>query len=416
MIRAEAQQLPGERGAKSARPKRQLVNPAARNRGESALAPSAPQAPAYSSGVEAASFSTVANEMKQPTPASSATAPAFLEQSAEYPMESCTESCATGCGERCEECDCVECCCCDDYWQHRSGIWGGFLYLHAGDVDMAHAIQQNGTGGAGTVPDGRVGVAAPEYEPAFNVGANWALSDCSSVWASYTHFESRTSDSLGAPSGVGGTVGSLVLHPGTVNAGSTSSFVNANYDIDFDMFDVNFSRLFSGSECHAINYHVGARYASLDQKFGQFGTFAPPTGDLSTTSFIDFEGVGPRIGVDGRARLGRGGFSLYGNTFLSFLLGEFQSTYRQFNLTTDTREAYSTWTDARMVPLLETELGLSWTNCTGCLRVSAGYQLMWWFNAITVGEHIQAVQNSNFLNVGDTIAFDGLTTRVEWRF
>jgi hypothetical protein len=182
------------------------------------------------------------------------------------------------------------------------------------------------------------------------------------------------------------------------------------------MFDLNFSRLLGGSDCHAINYHVGVRYASLDQRFGQFGTFAPPTGDLATTSFIDFEGVGPRIGIDGRARLGRGGFSLYGNTFLTFLLGEFQSTYRQFNLTTDTREAFSHWTDARMVPLLETELGLSWANCTGNLRVSAGYQLMWWFNAVTVGEHIQAVQNSNFLNVGDTIAFDGLTTRVEWRF
>ena len=340
----------------------------------------------------------------------------YSEMATGHRQGSLNQDCTSSCEPTCE-CGEVECMmCCRPYWQHRCSVWGGFLYLHAGDVDMAHAIQQNGTGGAGTVPDGRVGVAAPEYEPAFIVGANWALSDCSSIWASYTHFESRTTDSLAAPPGVGGTVNSLVLHPGTLNAGSTSSFVTAGYDIDFDMLDINFSRLISGSNRHAINYHVGARYASLDQRFNQLGVFAPPTGELNTSSNIDFEGVGPRIGIDGRGRLGCGGFSLYGNTFLSFLLGEFTSRYEQFDLTTDTRQAYSDWTDARMVPQLESEVGLSWQSRSGRVRVSAGYQLQWWFNAITVGEHIQAVQRSNFVDIGDTIAFDGLTTRVEWRF
>jgi hypothetical protein len=333
-----------------------------------------------------------------------------------YSDQDCGSTCASECDcGVCEECCCIEECCAG-FWQHRSSIWGGFLYLHAGGVDMAHAIQQNGTGGAGTAPDGRVGVAAPEYEPAFIVGANWALNDCASIWASYTHFESRTTDALAAPPGIGGTVNSLVLHPGTLNAGSTSSLVDARYDIDFDMVDINFSRLITGSNRHAINYHVGARYASLEQRFLQSGVFAAPTGDIDTSSNIDFDGVGPRIGIDGRGRLGQGGFSIYGNTFLSFLLGEFHSRYQQYDLTTDTRQAYSTWTDARMVPQLESEVGLAWTNCSGCFRVSCGYQLQWWFNSITVGEHVQAVQQSNFVDVGDTITFDGLTTRVEWRF
>lgn len=327
---------------------------------------------------------------------------------------------ATECeSSACEECSCCPCeCvpCCDPIWNHRSGIWGGFLYLHPGDVDMAHAIQQNGTGGAGTVPDGRVGVAAPEYEPAFVIGADWALSDCSTIWASYTRFESRTTDSLELPPGVGGTVNSLVLHPGTVNAGSTSSLVDARYDIDFEFVDLNLKKLLHWSKRHAINYHVGARYAKLDEEFGQRGVFAPPTGDLDTASLIHFEGVGPRVGIDGRARLGKGGFSLYGNSFLSFFIGKFESTYQQYNFTTDTREAFSTWNDNRMVPQLETELGLAWTSCSGCFRVSAGYQLQWWFNAVTVADHIHAVQTNNFINVGDTIAFDGLTSRVEWRF
>jgi hypothetical protein len=364
-----------------------------------------------SSGLVPASPAVPEDSLEPVSESSGSEMPATFRQS--HGDQDCAMPCEPSCD--CGEAGCTVCCC-RPYWQHRSSIWGGFLYLHANDVDMAHAIQQNGTGGAGTVPDGLVGVAAPEYEPAFIVGANWALSDCSSIWASYTHFESRTTDSLAAPPGVGGTVNSLVLHPGTVNAGSTSSFVEADYDIDFEMVDLNFSRLMSGSNRHAINYHAGARYASLDQRFNQTGVFAPPTGDLNTSSIIDFEGVGPRIGIDGRGRLGCGGFSIYGNTFLSFLLGEFHSTYEQFNFTTDTREAFSDWTDTRLVPQLESEIGLSWQNCSGCFRVSAGYQLQWWFNAITVGDHVRAVQNNNFVDVGDTIVFDGLTTRVEWRF
>ncbi len=319
----------------------------------------------------------------------------------------------------CKTCDCCPCDCrpgCDPIGMHRTGAWAGFLYLHAGDVDMAHAIQQNGAGGAGTVPDGEVGTVAPEYEPAFAVGVNEALSDTSSVWVSYTHFESRAADAIAAPPGVGGTVNSLVLHPGTINAGSTSSLVNARYDIDFNMLDLNFSRLIGSSDRHAINYHAGVRYGMLKQEFGQRGVFAPPTGDLNTTSLVDFEGVGPRIGIDGRGRLGDGGLSIYGNSFLTFFVGEFDSIYQQDNLTTSTRQAFSDWDDNRMVPQLESELGIAWMNCSGCLRISVGYQLQWWFNAITVADHVRAVQTNNFSNVGDTITFDGLTSRVEWRF
>lgn len=338
----------------------------------------------------------------------------------DYPVESVapagdSHNFQMGCDTKCgPDCTCKKCCAL--VWPHKCSVWGGFLYLHAGDVDMAHAIQQNGTGGAGTVPDGRVGVAAPDYEPAFVVGGNIALSGCTSVWASFTHFESSTSNSLEAPPGVGGTVSSLVLHPGTINAGSTTSLVDATYDIDFELVDINLMRLLSASRMHAINYHVGARYGMLDQEFQQIGVFAPPTGDLDTSSRIHFEGVGPRVGLDGRANLGRCGFSVYGNTFATFLIGKFDSRYEQFNFTTTTREAFSEWNDNRMVPQVETEVGLAWTNCKGCLRLSVGYQLQWWFNAVTVGEHIRAVQNNNFVNVGDTIAFDGLTSRVEWRF
>ena len=69
-----------------------------------------------------------------------------------------------------------------------------------------------------------------------------------------------------------------------------------------------------------------------------------------------------------------------------------------------------------MVPIIETEFGVSWTSCRGCLRLSAGYESSYWFNVIDTAEFIQAVQNRVFTNASQTIAFTGLVGRVEARW
>ena len=90
----------------------------------------------------------------------------------------CTDMC-------CDDCmSCGECCDCCGYG-HCTAIWAEFLFLHPTGADVAHAQQQNGTGGAGTVPFGVIGTADPHYEPGFRLGAIINLSPCSSLVASY---------------------------------------------------------------------------------------------------------------------------------------------------------------------------------------------------------------------------------------
>jgi hypothetical protein len=180
--------------------------------------------------------------------------------------------------------------------------------------------------------------------------------------------------------------------------------------------DVELNQLLAGGCNNVVNYTVGVRYGNLQQQFTQTGSFAPPAGVIHTATDIHFNGGGLRLGLDGRRRIGCGGLSFYGKGFVNVLFGEFSSSYTQTNTTTSVVQAYSTWDDDRVVPVLEYELGLSWQGCCGRLRLSAGYYTAFWFNAITTPEYVQAVQNANFVNLGDTIAFDGLTTRVEYRF
>jgi hypothetical protein len=337
----------------------------------------------------------------------------------------CGAGCDTGC---CDQCACGDGCdscsndCCGP-WCHRTSFWGEFLYLQPGNVDMVHAQQQNGIGGAGTVPFGTVGAADPHYEPAFRVGGGVALSPCASVVASYTHFESDAINTVDAPivPGGGGAVGSLVHHPGaalTASVGPVTGFYNINYQLG----DGAYRHLLYGNNQGWMNYSVGGRYAHLDEDFLQTGVFGGGNGgQINTTSNINFDGGGALFGIDGEHFVGRRGFSVYGALSVSPIVGQFSSQYRMQNTTTDTTLALANWKDDRVMTILEYQAGLAWTSRSYKWRVSAGYVAQFWYNAVSTADFINAVQNNNFTHSGDsrvadTISFDGLAARIERRF
>jgi hypothetical protein len=158
------------------------------------------------------------------------------------------------------------------------------------------------------------------------------------------------------------------------------------------------------------------RYGHLHQNFQQDAEFAQPNNPQFTTSSINFDGVGPRLGLDGRRRLGATGFSAYGQGSISTLFGDTVSGYSQTDTLTTALLASSNLQSFRVLPVLDFELGASWTSCGGHLRVGAGYYTAFWFNAITTPQYISAVQNNRFISLGDTVTFTGLVVHAEARF
>ena len=320
------------------------------------------------------------------------------------------------CDSNCSAC-CDSCCeCCSPLFQHEPALFADYLYLRAFGVDMAHGVQQNGVGGQGTVPFGDVGTVQPQFESAFRVGYHRPCDCHSGLTVAYTQYESNATGQLGAAGGVGGTAASLVLVPGTVTAGTTFSQLVADYGIDFKLADLDYSTLLFDGRHVGINFDVGIRYANLDQNFSQFALFAQPLGDRHTTTDINFDGVGLRSGFDGAWQIRDSRFSAYGKGFINVLFGEFSSRYSQLNVTTTDLEANSHWVDGRVVPILEYELGIDWTNCCGNLRLGAGYYTAFWFNTVATPKYIQAVQANSFTNVSETITFTGLVAHAEYRF
>jgi hypothetical protein len=323
-------------------------------------------------------------------------------------FDQCLDPCA--CGKPA----CKKCC----GFGHCTSVWGDFLFLHPTGADVPHAQQQNGTGGAGTVPFGIVGEADPDYEPGVRVGGVIGLSPCSSIALAYTFFESDTVSFVEPPivPGGGGAVGSLVQHPGAALIASAGP-VEATYEIDFQLGEIEYRSLLWGDHLGWVNYSAGLRYAHLEQDFAQFGFFGgSQAGVINTQTRSDFDGGGALFGLDGERIIGCKGFSLYGNAGVSPVVGQFTTTYSMYNESTDVLLADVRWKDDRFVTILDYELGLAWTSCSGCLRLSAGYMAQFWYNTITTPELIDAVRATNYTDVGDTLSFDGLVTRVEVRF
>ena len=216
--------------------------------------------------------------------------------------------------------------------------------------------------------------------------------------------------------GPGNAVGSLVQHPG---AGIISSAgpLNATYDVDYELADVKYRRLLFGHNRAWMNYSVGGRFGHLEQDFLQTGAFSgSQSGVINVLTDIDFDGAGLSFGLEGEGLIGCRGFSVYGNLGVSPLVGQFTSDYTMQNASTTALLARSVSKDDRFVTILDYELGLAWTSCNGCWRISSGYTASFWYNTITTPVFIDAVQADNYVDIGDTLSFDGITARIEYRF
>lgn len=332
----------------------------------------------------------------------------------------CASDCSIGCAEGCADAYCgQDCYGCDPCQSGGTAVFvfGEFLYLTATDGDIAHAQQQNGIGGAGTVPFGRIGTVEMDYEPAYRIGGGIGLDACSALIVSYTRYDATGTDELFAPNipGGGGAVGSLVHHPGAALTASPGP-LTANYDLDYQLADVVFRDVWRGSNCYVINYSIGGQFANMSQEFLQTGLFGGSTGGaINTATDIDFNGGGIKVGLDGERRIGCR-ISVYGKIYASAISGRFSSDYVMQNVTTETRLAEVQWKDNRVISLVEYELGMAYTSCNQHLRLSAGYLFQHWGNMVTTSNFIDGVQADNYTDLSDGLGFNGVSTRLELCF
>jgi hypothetical protein len=285
--------------------------------------------------------------------------------------------------------------------------------LRPRNAEVVYAVPFNGpidSPPAVPIQIGPTGIVDPEYDSGFRTGFSAALGDYASLGATYTWFESNVSDqiSIDAPY----VIRSTVSHPSTWNASSDGLDAGAVSGIDFDLVDLDFRHLFLCGEFHNMNYLVGLRYAYLEQGFQS--VYAVNGAETVLTN-IRFDGGGFRLGLEGERAIYTSGFMIYGRGIANFVFGEFRADYDQWQAF-DQSVVDTAWSAGRVVPILDLELGLSWTSCKGCWHFAAGYMVSAWYNTVKTSEWIESVRTNTFLNLGDTLTFDGFVARMEVRF
>lgn len=291
-------------------------------------------------------------------------------------------------------------------WQ----FFGDFLLLRARDAEVVYAVpaRQGGTPGD-AIAMGRLGTIDHVYEPSYRVGFTSALNDCASLGVTYTRFESEPTDWISTRARY--FVRSTVAHPSTYGAGSDGRFAVAAVGLNLDLVDLDYRGMMLCSDRHTLNYLVGARYGFLQQGF--FSRYAQQGAETMLTD-VRFDGGGIRLGLEGERYLCGGAVMIYGRGTASFVAGEFDARYLQQNGPVDLVDAG--FSAARVVPILDLELGIGWTTCGGRLRFAGGYLFSAWYNVLKTDNFIQAVQGNSFVELGDALTFDGLVVRAEYRF
>ena len=293
--------------------------------------------------------------------------------------------------------------------------FGEFLFLRPSGERVAFAVPINGAivppAGAAPVPIGLEAAVDCDFEAGFRVGGSYYLDECSDLVATYTHFESDTTNQIGInPPYV---IRSLVNHPGTQAAPTDFLAASARLDLDFELADLEYRRLFSCSPKHAVYYSAGFRYSHLDQLFSSSLTNATTTETVS--SQVRFDGGGIRVGLEGERYLAKCGLMAYGRSAVSFVGGNFRGRYLQNN-TQQGDVVISGLNEDGVISMLDLEIGLGWASSDGSWRATAGYMFSGWFNTLNTDEFIQAVQTNNSVSIGDSLGFDGLVVRTEYRY
>jgi len=308
--------------------------------------------------------------------------------------------------------------CPDAYYVPCWQVFGGYLFLRPGHEKVSYAVPVNGPDvplrDAVPVQVGTEAVTDVKFCSGFRAGFTRALSDCATLGATYSYFDGTAEDAIHVAAPL--VLHSQVRHQSTQAAATDNLDASASLGVLFQLADIEYRRVLVCGDLSEVSGVLGVRYGHLRQDFSS--SFASVTTIESVASDITFDGAGLRLGLEGEQHIYCSGLMVYGKTFASFLGGTEQARYVQTDNFHGT-VVNTGWNEDRIVSILDLELGVGWCSPGGRLRLTAGWLVSAWLNTINSGDFIRAVQNNSSnqsKELSNAVTFDGLTSRLEFRF
>jgi hypothetical protein len=331
---------------------------------------------------------------------------------------SCGGSCGGGCGGRCGLLKGLL----SSRMGNRQGQWfagADFLYLRA-DVSESTAWLDRDVTNINTPVD-TFQQADFDYEASYRFFGGYRLSDCcGEILVSYSRYTSESE--MVSPAA---TTSRQFFGAFEVNAIEPGSQLISDIDIDADIYDADFARTLPlGSplgECNSCNWcpawdikwFFGARYADVEwtRDVATTDTIAANSVNISSRTRMDFNGAGPRFGIDGRRYIGRNGnFSVYAKGAISLLMGDVDYVTTAVSATpgvVPTQRANFT----RIIPVTDIEAGGS-IHLNNNITVTAGYLFSAWHD-LGMGDQYFTALTPVVYDDANILGFDGAFARAE---
>ena len=222
------------------------------------------------------------------------------------------------------------------------------------------------------------------------------------VEASWVHFDERqvseTSTAYRTGNGLANSVNLPwdYLTPGMLPVGSDSAqqefdSIHAKSEYDYDHLDLMFGQKLKVGNRVMLRPFAGVRWADIEAKNTVSAIFNPDSGDDISQNWrfnTDFEGIGPRVGMDGDVDLGYG-FGVSIRAGFSLLVGQEENDHlvRQNNATENSVDTlkHNVSDTIRVVPETDIKMGVNYTyvfNQTLSALVEVGYEVNNYFDAL----------------------------------
>jgi len=304
---------------------------------------------------------------------------------------------------------------------------GTFLYLQAKEdgLEYGDKVDIFGVNGTPAFIAAKIHPKNPNFEwnPGFQVSLGYIFCkrEAWDLVLSWTHYISdskrSTSTSVDFP------LERILPGWDPFLTGAFASHASAHWDLHYNILDVCLEKYFSVGNWFAVKPTVGLRGAWIDQKY-RTKYLATQDGlnffNSNLKARNDFSGLGVKAGTDLQWFLSKR-WSILGNFALSLIYGTFELKQKVFGIifpapgVTIPEEFETKASEARIVPNLESKIGLQWQTFLSChrYRISFGafYNLFYWFhqnrlhnlsvffNALTFDTYINEIRNSGDLQI-----------------
>lgn len=238
-------------------------------------------------------------------------------------------------------------------WDFR--LTGSFLWILPNQEQMEFAETYYATPAAGIPGIGRVHEFNFDWKPAFKVGLGYNFDHDN--WDAYIQYL-RINTSMSNRQYLGSNAGELLRNLWIQQASSFTQ-VKGKWDLDFNIFDLEFSRPYYNGKYLKFSAHYGLRGGWIDQTFFTEGI------NTATVMKSTFESkswlVGPRAGIYTKWCF-EDGFRFFGNAAASLFYQKFYKITQRETYAANPTQCYvaSNYLAKQLNASLDLFLGIGW--------------------------------------------------------